>query len=189
MPSASERRALTLLTVVFGLGVAGRLAVRVRDLPIPSSADVAALDAQIARVESARVARAGKAGGRAGAGTRTGNVRRMPTSASRQPASTPRPSLRPESPVDLDTASEEDIEQLPWIGPALAQRIVASRDKCGPFGSATGLTRVYGIGEKLAARLAPHVTFSGASRPMGAAAAPGCAGAPPGSVPRRRSRS
>jgi competence protein ComEA len=61
------------------------------------------------------------------------------------------------------------LEALPGIGPALARRIVEDRALNGPFGSAEGLQRVRGVGVKLAARVAPHVTFSGMPRLSGAA--------------------
>jgi hypothetical protein len=64
-------------------------------------------------------------------------------------------------PVDLDTATEPEIEALPRIGPALATRIIASRDSLGPFGSLEGLRRVRGIGPAMLKTLGPHVTFSG----------------------------
>jgi competence protein ComEA len=64
----------------------------------------------------------------------------------------------------MDTAPESLLVTLPGIGPALARRIVQDRDRAGAFGSITALTRVAGIGEKTAARLAPRVTFSGAPR-------------------------
>lgn len=185
MPSDSERRALALLTVVFSLGVAVRFAGAVRDRPVADSAELLALDAQIARVESARAAGRGS-----GSASRSGAGARRPASrATRREAPAPAPPESPPALVDLDTAGEPEIERLPWIGPALAQRIVASRDKCGPFGSVQALTRVYGIGEKLAARLAPHVTFSAPSRPMDAVPASGCSGAAPGAATRRRTRS
>ena len=69
--------------------------------------------------------------------------------------------------VDLDRASEQEIEALPRIGPAIARRIVASRDSLGAFGSLEGLGRVRGMGPATRKRLAPLVTFSGrpSSRP------------------------
>jgi len=69
--------------------------------------------------------------------------------------------------VDLDRASEREIEALPRIGPALARRIVASRDSLGAFGSLEGLGRVRGLGPATRKRLAQLVTFSGrpSSRP------------------------
>lgn len=66
--------------------------------------------------------------------------------------------------IDLDAASAEEIERLPRVGPALARRIVASRDSLGPFGSLSGLRRVKGMGPATIERLAPLVTFSGQAR-------------------------
>jgi competence protein ComEA len=62
--------------------------------------------------------------------------------------------------VDLDRASERDIEALPWVGPALARRIVANRDSFGAFGSLDALERVKGLGPATRKRLANRVTFS-----------------------------
>jgi len=69
--------------------------------------------------------------------------------------------------VDLDRATEREIEVLPWVGPALARRIVANRDSFGPFGTIEALGRVKGVGPATRKRLAALVTFSGApsSRP------------------------
>ncbi|MBW8769610.1 MAG: helix-hairpin-helix domain-containing protein [Gemmatimonadetes bacterium] len=64
-------------------------------------------------------------------------------------------------PVDLDHASEREIEALPRVGPALAHRIVAHRDSFGPFSSMDALKRVKGVGIATARQLAPLVTFSG----------------------------
>ena len=67
----------------------------------------------------------------------------------------------PTSPVDLDLATAREMETLPRIGPALANRIVANRDSLGPFGSLAGLKRVKGMGPASLDRLAPLVTFGG----------------------------
>jgi hypothetical protein len=91
--------------------------------------------------------------------------------------------------VDLDVADVTEIERLPWIGPALAARIVESRERCGAFGSLERLQRVNGIGEGTTRRLQPYVTFSGRSRPMNAAAESACPDAARGAAPRRRVRS
>ena len=63
--------------------------------------------------------------------------------------------------IDLDRASATEIEALPRVGPALANRIVASRDSLGPFGSLQALRRVKGLGAASVARLAPLVSFGG----------------------------
>jgi len=63
--------------------------------------------------------------------------------------------------IDVDRASPEDLTRLPRIGPALARRIVEERERGGPFGSASGLIRVAGIGPKTLDALVSYVTFSG----------------------------
>jgi DNA uptake protein ComE-like DNA-binding protein len=64
-------------------------------------------------------------------------------------------------PVDLDRATAGEIDVLPWVGPALAERIVANRDSFGPFGSLEALGRVKGVGSATRKRLSALVTFSG----------------------------
>ena len=71
----------------------------------------------------------------------------------------------PAGPIDLDTATEDALETLPRVGPALARRIVANRDSLGPFRSLDGLRRVKGIGPATIALLGPLVTFSRQTRP------------------------
>ena len=46
--------------------------------------------------------------------------------------------------IDINTASYEELQEIIWVGPAIAQRIIDGR----PFYSLDGLTRVNGIGEK-----------------------------------------
>ncbi len=63
--------------------------------------------------------------------------------------------------VDLDHATAAEIEALPRIGPALARRIVASREASGPFRSLDNLRRVKGLGPATIALLKPLVSFGG----------------------------
>lgn len=49
--------------------------------------------------------------------------------------------------VNLNTATEEQLEALPLIGPAKAKAIVENRALSGPFDSADALQRVRGIGK------------------------------------------
>lgn len=50
-------------------------------------------------------------------------------------------------PIDLNTATLADLEELPGIGPTLAAAIIAERDRRGGFGSVDDLRSVRGIGE------------------------------------------
>jgi competence protein ComEA len=50
--------------------------------------------------------------------------------------------------VNLNTADQADLESLPRIGPAMAQRILAWRDENGRFTSVEDLLSVTGVGEK-----------------------------------------
>ena len=63
--------------------------------------------------------------------------------------------------VNINTASVQELQLLPRVGPSLAQRIVDFRSANGAFKSAAELARVKGIGEKSFARLAPYVSVSG----------------------------
>ena len=62
--------------------------------------------------------------------------------------SVPAEAAAPESlRIDVNAASEEELETLPGIGPALARAIVEYREEHGPFTSADGLLEVSGIGK------------------------------------------
>ncbi len=60
-------------------------------------------------------------------------------------------------PLDPNTASVEDLDRLPGIGPVLARRIVEYRARHGLFRSADELLGVPGIGARLLERLRPFV--------------------------------
>lgn len=59
--------------------------------------------------------------------------------------------------VDVNRATAEELETLPRIGPALAQRIIADREANGPFATIADLDRVKGIGPATLAALAGDV--------------------------------
>lgn len=51
-------------------------------------------------------------------------------------------------PLDLNQATQEELESLPGIGPSKAQGILAHREAHGPFDSVEDLLEVDGIGPK-----------------------------------------
>lgn len=61
--------------------------------------------------------------------------------------------------INLNTASAAELELLPGIGPAMAERIIAYRDSRGPFRSVNELDRVGGIGSRTIERLRDKVTL------------------------------
>ncbi|NJL28620.1 MAG: helix-hairpin-helix domain-containing protein [Thermoanaerobaculia bacterium] len=66
-----------------------------------------------------------------------------------------------EAVVNVNTASPEQLALLPRVGPALAERIVAFREKNGDLKRPEDLMLVQGIGEKTYELMAPWVSVSG----------------------------
>lgn len=60
--------------------------------------------------------------------------------------------------LDLNTATSEQLQELPGVGPVTAESILAFRTDHGPFTSVEELLDVSGIGEATLAEIAPHVT-------------------------------
>ncbi len=60
--------------------------------------------------------------------------------------------------IDLNTATGPQLETLPGIGPALAQRILDHRAANGPFETVRDLLGVPGVGEKTLSRFQDQVT-------------------------------
>lgn len=63
--------------------------------------------------------------------------------------------------VNINTASPEQLELLPRVGPALASRIVEYRETNDGFQASEELMLVRGIGEATFARMEPYVAVSG----------------------------
>jgi competence protein ComEA len=62
--------------------------------------------------------------------------------------------------LELNAATQAELEELPGIGPALAARILEHRSRVGGFKSVEDLLDVSGIGEKTLSRFRPYVYVS-----------------------------
>jgi competence protein ComEA len=64
-------------------------------------------------------------------------------------------------PVNLNTATQAELETLTGVGPVLAARIIDYRETHGPFARTEDITRVQGIAEKVFADNAGRMTVDG----------------------------
>lgn len=66
--------------------------------------------------------------------------------------------------VNLNTAGIEELERLPGIGPAMAERVIEWRKENGGFKNSEDLMQVSGIGEKKFAKMQPYLLVTGKSK-------------------------
>jgi competence ComEA-like helix-hairpin-helix protein len=64
----------------------------------------------------------------------------------------------PPKPLDLNTATVEQLTALPGVGPVIAKAMVDFRTKSGPFRRVEDLLAIRGITERRLAQLRPYVT-------------------------------
>ncbi len=81
-----------------------------------------------------------------GAGSATGSAGEGSGSTSDQPS----------APVDINTATADQLDALPGVGPATAAAIIAYRRQHGPFRQVDDLAQVAGIGPAKLAQIQPH---------------------------------
>lgn len=66
--------------------------------------------------------------------------------------------VKPVYPININTATAEELDLLPDIGPVRAQAIITYREEYGPFTSVEDLIHVEGIGEKTLAKILEYIT-------------------------------
>jgi competence protein ComEA len=70
---------------------------------------------------------------------------------------------QPAGVVNINTASSEQLQMLPRVGPSLAGRIIEFREANGPFRAVDEILAVKGIGESSFEKLEPYIVTSGAT--------------------------
>ncbi len=63
-----------------------------------------------------------------------------------------------EGKININTAPAEELMKLQGVGEAIAARIVAYREKNGPFEKAEDIMKVKGIGEKTFTKIKERIT-------------------------------
>ena len=86
-----------------------------------------------------------------------------PTNAATETTEPSTAATEPTSPgkVNINTASLEELDALPGIGPVIAQRIINYREENGPFTTISELTMVKGIGVTTLEKLKEYITVGG----------------------------
>jgi len=72
----------------------------------------------------------------------------------------------PAKPLDLNTATAEQLQQLPGIGPTTAKRIVQFRERSGPFHRVEDLLVIRGITRPKLEKLRPYVMVQPTRQPQ-----------------------
>ena len=63
----------------------------------------------------------------------------------------------PTHPIDLNTATVEQLQELPGIGPTIAKAIIQFREKSGPLKRVEDLLAIHGISKARLEELRPYV--------------------------------
>ena len=89
-------------------------------------------------------------------------IRTLPAAESPAPSTgeaVPEDSETPAFPININTATAQELEALPGIGAGYAQRIVDYREANGPFTSPGQLLNISGIGEARLAAIWDYITI------------------------------
>jgi competence ComEA-like helix-hairpin-helix protein len=91
--------------------------------------------------------------------------------AAATPAATKKPPLKP---VNINAATSEELQQVPGIGPATAEKILQMRKSYGAFKSVDDLLAIKGLGRKRLEKMRKYLTVSKTAF-AGKPNCPGCA--------------
>ncbi len=69
----------------------------------------------------------------------------------------------PAAPINLNTASSEELQQVPGIGPVTAEKILQMRKSYGAFKSVDDLSAIRGIGPKRLEKMRKYLTVGKAA--------------------------
>ena len=69
--------------------------------------------------------------------------------------------------VNINTATQAELESLKGVGPVRAKAIISYREKNGPFKTLEDVDNVPGIGKGTISKMAPDVTLSGPTTSLG----------------------
>lgn len=75
----------------------------------------------------------------------------------------------PAAPVNLNTATSEELQLVPGIGPVTAEKIVQMRKSYGAFKSVDDLSAIHGIGPKRLEKMREYLTIGKPASPRPAA--------------------
>jgi competence protein ComEA len=87
--------------------------------------------------------------------TSVDTARAAPRSGPKKSASVPQPRS-----IDPNRATAGELQKLPGIGPAIAERIVAYRSTHGPFRTLEEICEVKGIGPRILERIRPYLVVA-----------------------------
>jgi competence protein ComEA len=79
----------------------------------------------------------------------------------------------PAKPVNINTATSEELQQVPGIGPATAQKILQMRKSYGAFKSVDDLLAIRGLGQKRLDKMRKYLTVGKPSPPKSGASSGG----------------
>ncbi|MEP6763618.1 MAG: helix-hairpin-helix domain-containing protein [Gemmatimonadaceae bacterium] len=187
MPTTAERQALAFLAAVALLGGGARAwsYYQQSDQSIATAKGAAGHAAetvgdQLAAIDSARTTKRGahgkgRGGGVRGSASSNSNARNNSSNFARKRKNDGKleePVGRSASEglrgadivIDADVATALQLQMLPRISPALAERIVANRDSLGTFGSLAALGRVRGMSADIRNQIRNLIVFTSIPR-------------------------